>query len=647
LIRLPVQAGIAFHPENVQSVGRMAPLSGSSPRHRWPTWAAAAVVGLAVWFVFRRVAEGALLQWDDDINVLYNTHVHGLSWENVRWMFTDAQYMRRYLPLGWLRWAADYQFYGAGPRSFHEGNLIFHVADAVLLFALIRRFLRLERPTADPPLAWAALAGAIGALSWAIHPLRTETVAWISTGQYCQLVFFLLLSILSYLAFSPSPAGPASWRSPAYWISVLTFGLSLLSYPAALGYAGVLLVLDILILGRCPARGRGRDSERLWIWIEKIPFVVVTAAIMAATVISRYEARGIWQPPPTLAEFGLGSRLMQAFYVWAYYLWKPLWPVHLAPVYTTLVQFNPLDWPFVASLAAVLAITGILVWRRRRWPGILALWLCHLVLLVPMLGLSEHPHYTSDRYCYLASIPWSVGLAVVVFRLWSRSRLRAAVVAAAAAALAACAVASAAQVGVWRDSETLFRYVLARLGTDPYRYDILTRLGKTLWSEGRLPEAEASFREAVQARPEFQEARGRLGLILFQRGRTDEAAEFLGAAARLDAQDADARTALVGGLLKAGLLGEAVEYCEDAARLAPGLPDAQGNLGVVLDLVGRQGEALAHFAEAVRLAPNSPDAHFTLGLELRKLRRTAEARAQFEAALRLQPNFPAAREALR
>jgi len=612
----------------------------------WLAWAGGAAVGLAVWLVFRRVADGGLLQWDDDINVQYNVHVHGLSWANVRWMFTDAQYMRRYLPLGWLRWAADYQFYGPGPRSFHLGNLIFHVVDAVLLFVLIRQFLRLRPSASDGAPPWAVLAAVIGALSWALHPLRVETVSWISTGQYCQLVFFLLLSFFAYLALAPAPAGAASWRRPAFWISVAAFGCSLLTYPAALGYAGVLIVLDILVLGRCPPAGVGRDSERWGIWLEKIPFAVVTAALMAATLISRYQARGIWQPPPTLAQFGLGSRVMQAFYIWAYYGWKPFWPVHLAPVYTTLVNFHPTDGPFIASAVAVLAITALLLWKARSWPGVLALWLCHLILLVPMLGVSEHPHYANDRYCYLAAIPWSIGLAVVLFRLGKSPRGRGAAFVAAAAALALASAASAAQIRIWRDSETLFRYVLAELGSDPYRADILVRLGKVQWGEGKMREAEASFRDAVQTRPDLTEPRGRLGLVLFQEGRPDEAVEFLGAAARLDSASADSRRALVSWLLHAGMLPEAVEFCQDAVRLDPRLPDVQNNLGVVLTITGHYPEALPYLAEAVRLDPNSATAHFALGLALRKLDRGAEAKAQFAEALRLQPNFSAARAAL-
>lgn len=601
---------------------------------RRAAWLGAAAVAAAVVLVFRGVAGNGLLRWDDDINVVNNPHVHALTWANLRWMFTDAQYMRRYLPLGWLRWALEYSAFGPGALSFHLGNLAFHAIDTVLLFFLLLRLLRLGPVPAGPGAAVAAAA--LGALAWAIHPLRAETVSWVSTGQYCQAAGFLLLSALAYLRAAEAPRG--GWLLLG---SVAAYAASLLSYPAALGYPGALLVLDYLVLGRA----RSRQGVRR-LWLEKIPFFLVTAAVLAATVASRYQARGIWTPPPTLAEFGAGSRLMQAFYVWAYFLWKPLLPLRLSPVYTALVRFDPWSWPFLASAAAVIGITGLLLWRRREWPRTLAVWLCHLVLLVPMLGLTEHPHYTNDRYDYVASLPWSAAVAAVLVAFWSVPWRRWAALAVGAAALLWAGAASAAQVRVWRDSDTLFRYVLARLGPDPYRYDILIRLGRLQLGEGRPAEAEGSFRQALQVHPDSYEARGRLGLALLEEGRAAEAAQYLGAAARLDASAAPERAALIERLLRGGMAADAIDYAQALVRLNPALADAQADLGVALAEVGRTSEALPHLAEAARLQPNSPDARTNFALVLRRAGREEEARAQLEAALRIDPSFLPARRAL-
>jgi Flp pilus assembly protein TadD len=624
----------------------MAPPSVPSRRPAWiDGLAALAVAGVAA-LVYRGVLAGGFLQWDDDINILNNPHVHALTWANLRWMFTDGQYMRRYLPLGWLRWAADYQLYGANPRPFHAANLCLHAADAGLLFLLIRRILSRREGLLRSAASWEVALAAIGALAWAIHPLRTEAVAWASTGQYCQAVFFLLLSALAYLRHAGAPAAPHPWRSPLLWAAVFLFLLSLLSYPVALGYLGVLIVMDIFLLRRLPADLRMADQGYYGVWREKIPFLVVTVVVLIATIGSRYTARGIWQPPPTLAEFGAGARAVQACYVWAYYVWRPFWPVHLAPVYTALVSFRPTDPIMIASVAGVLLVSGLLVWRARRWPGLLAVWLCHVVLLVPMLGLSEHPHFTNDRYCYLAAIPWSVGLAALLFPLVRNRGARIAVVLVAAGLLGWAGRASGAQVLVWRDSETLFRHVLGTLSHDPYRYDIWLRLGRVQVARGELPAAEDSFRAALALRPEDGETRAHLGLVLFAEGRTEEAQGYLGAAARTSRAEADARSALVNALLRAGWLPEAVKYGEALVRLNPRLPEAQGNLGVVLALSGRAAEGLPHLREAVRLDPRSIATRFNLALALRNLGRTDEARAEFNAVLQLDPKFAPARQAL-
>jgi hypothetical protein len=538
----------------------------SSPR--WRSSALAVLVAAAAALVFRGALAGGFLQWDDDINVVNNPHVHALGWANLRWMFTDAQYMRRYLPLGWLRWAADYALFGPDPRPFHLGNVLLHAADAALLYAAILALLRRAGgPPGVPPLA-AEVCAAAGALAWALHPLRAETVAWISTGQYCQAVLFLLLSFLAYLGAADRPRAPLR-RGAA----VLAFAASLLSYPAALGYPLALLALDGLVLRRAGAPGAWRRLVA-----EKLPYFAAAGLVLAATLASRYQARGIWTPPPTLAQFGLLARLMQAAYVWAYFAWKPLLPFHLAPVYTTLVDFDPLGWPFVASALGVLGLSALLLARRRRWPGALAAWLCHLALLLPMLGLTEHPHYASDRYGYVASLAAAAALAGALLWLWPAPRRRALALGAAAVLLLLAARASAAQVGIWRDSETLFQALLARLGSDPYRYDILLRLGRLREGEARLPAAEEAFRQALAVRAGEGEAAGRLGLVLFEEGRAAEAEPYLGPAARTDGTATDAQAALIAGFLRSGLGREALEFARAAARLQPASAGARQNL---------------------------------------------------------------------
>jgi tetratricopeptide (TPR) repeat protein len=598
----------------------MVPPNGNSSARRGLTWAVAAAVGLAVWCVFHKATGGAMLQWDDDTNIQYNVHLRALSPENLRWMFTDSSYVRRYVPLGWLALAVDYRFFGPGPRSFHVLNLILHCADAGLVFFLALKLLRIVPETRPESRGWPAiLAAAAGALLWAVHPLRVEAVARAS-GTYCQAAFFILLSILAYLESAGREPGTTA-RRLLLGGSVLAFAMSLTTYPLALGYTAVLVILDVLVLGRISrAAGGWLGPANRRVWIEKVPYAAVTVAVFAVTVAARYQARGTWEPPPTLAQFGLGSRILQAGYIWTYYLWKPFFPFNLSPVYTTLVWFVPSDPRFIASMAAVAAITALLFWRRRQWPGALALWLCHLVLLVPVLGLTEHPHYANDRYSYLVAIPVAAAFSVVLLRLGRSRPARTAALAAAFALVAVCARASSAQVGIWRDNETLFRTMLARLGSDPYRADILRRLGRYFRGEGRQAEAVAAFQEAVRAAPNWSIGHYELGSTLVGAGETDRGIAELQEALSITPGMLDARSALANALFTEGRLPEAMAAIEDVIRAQPS-SGAYYDLSVVLGREGRLAEAMRACDEALSLDPANAQA-----LSLRRALAASEAR---------------------
>jgi len=598
----------------------MADPAGSTFRNRGLTWAAALAVCLVVWFVFHNSTGGGMLQWDDDKNIEANVHLRALSGENLRWMFTDSGYVRRYVPLGWLALALDYRLFGPGPRSFHALNLLLHCADAALVFFLVLKMLQvLPETRARSRTRAALLAAAAGALLWAVHPLRVEAVARAS-GTYCQAAFFLLLSILAYLESIDAGLRPGA-RRLLLGGSVLAFAMSLTTYPLALGYPGVLVILDILVLGRIGPRSGGwwsPASRRAW--MGKVPYFAVTAAVMGVTVAARFQAHGTWEPPPTLAQFGLGSRILQAGYIWAYYVWKPVLPFDLSPVYTALVWFHPEDPKFAASVAAVAAITAVLVWKRRAWPKTLALWLCHLVLLVPMLGLTEHPHYANDRYSYLVAIPVAVALAAVLLGLFGSPAARALALGGAFALVAFCGVASAAQVGIWRDNETLFRTMLARLGPDPYRADILWRLGRFYRSEGRQAEAVAAFQEAVRAEPGWPIGHYELGSMLVETGEPSRGISEFEEALRISPGMQDARYALANALFTAGRIPEAEAVIGVLIRTSPS-SGAFYDLSVMYGREGRYAEAERACEEALRLDPSNAQA-----LALERALREAEAR---------------------
>jgi protein O-mannosyl-transferase len=457
-----------------------------------------AVLFLAAGWVFFSALSNDFVQWDDDISITQNPHIQGLDWPRVRWMFTDVGQALRYKPLSWLTYALIYSANGLNPFGYHFVGLCFHGLNAVLLFLVLRRLLE-----AGFGARWnfVSVAAGIGAGLWAVHPLRVEPVVWATDINYGQALFFTLISLWCYLRAIWPTNGAKNTRA---WLvgAVAAFALGMLTYPVVFGFVAVLVVLDFYPLRRFN-RGQDwwRDATARRLWLEKAPFALV-ASLLFISLFSRLKPTGIWTALPVEAHFSLFGRVMQAFYVWDYYVWKPLVPFNLSPVYTTLIDFDPKTWPFVLSAVAVIGVTLLFVWKRREWPLALALWICHLVLTLPGLGLTEHPHYTNDRYGHIPGLLWAVLVAAGCVKLWQWRHRAGAMAAGGLAVLAVvCGIMSARQTLVWHDSASLFQHMIAGLGNTPYRVEIYFRLGRYQLQQKEPDQAAASFGEAIRINP--------------------------------------------------------------------------------------------------------------------------------------------------
>ncbi len=594
-----------------------------------------------VFGLFFRTLESGFLRWDDDINVFENPHVQGLTGENLRWMFTDFEQAIRYKPLSWLAWAVAHEFFGLNPFGYHLANLLLHCANAVLVFLVIRRLLELaskpvgrdsvkphsERSEASgasnskkvnqnarsaradsasiqgsteshPTGHWLDTCAALGALLWAVHPLRVEPVAWVTGLPYGLSLFFLLVATLFYLrAHSPQP-DPAS-RQRAYWLSVAAFALAVLSYPIVLGYVAVLLALDFFPLRRIhEAPGTLRA-----VILGKLPYLALSLLLVAGTLYGRFHVTGTWDKPVTLDNFPPFARAMQAFYLWAYYVWKPLLPLDLCPVYPVLMESRFNEAPFLLSALGVLAVSTVLLVKRRVWPGALALWIAHLGLLVPMLGLTERPHYPHDRYAIINGILWSVALAGLL-RHFARSRARATVPLAVGAGVALLLMAmSWRQTAIWHSDLPFFTDMAAKLHSPYYRSQALMKLGNAQADLEDDPKAIAAYHEALRLSPSSAtyQLHFNLGNALARQAQWKDASESFAHALRLKPDSAAAHLNRGIALAALGDLSGAKDHLARALELNPQSAEAHAQLAEVLTKQGKPDQAREHAAAAERL----------------------------------------------
>lgn len=565
-------------------------------------------IGFTVLCTFGPVVRFDFVRWDDDIAIVQNPHILQLDWANLRWMLTDCSLALRYIPLSWINRALLCKLFGLDPSWFHLESLLIHLANSILAFFLLRRLLFLSPDgRARESVPAATLGAGLAALLWAVHPLRVEVVAWVTQEHYAQAVFFFMIALLSYLRAATGEGGPR--RRAFYWIAVGASAASVLSYPIGALLVGLLVVLDVYPLGRLEAGpGRWWSPHARSIWLEKIPFALVPASAAAITIWIRLHPAGLWQPPVPLSAFGLLARTMQAFYIWAYYVWRPWFPIGLCPVYSRLIGFVSTEPVFLGSVGLVLAITAGAVLVRRRFPLIHAVWACHLVLLVPVLGVLEKPHFSSDRYSYLQGLCWSVLLAAALVAVWRwNSRPLAAAACLAAGALVLClAFMARQQTLIWADSVGLFSSIIDTMGEDASMLEIPTRLGIAHLTRGQSGDDEKALEILLAHPPPIADLLD-AGWIYLRTNQPDKAVALFRKGLSIE-ETPDLRNGLGVALLAMGNRGAAEREFTRTLRLTPRYVDALINLGLVSLQRHDPGTAIERLTDALKLAPDNPEA---------------------------------------
>ena len=585
-------------------------------------------LALITLLLYLPVWQHGFVGYDDPDYVTENRVVQGgLTWRGVEWAFTTF-HASNWHPLTWLSHMLDCEVFGLDAGAQHLVNLLFHVANAVLLFILLLRLTNAMWP--------AAFVAAL--FAW--HPLHVESVAWIAERKDVLSTFLGLLTLLAYeryarQAVDRSQSESSSKRLTAYGLTLLLFALGLMAKPMLVTLPFVMLLLDYWPLQRMslPALDRSRRREEadsteqrnrppphvggyggtpgtsgsapepaiaanyfVRLCLEKVPFLALSVASCMVTFLAQKA-----QAVVSLEQLPVSFRLGNAALAYAKYLLKTVWPIDLAVFYPTPVH---LPWMQVAGAVLCLAIISWCVWRaRREQPYLLTGWLWFLGTLVPVIGLVQvGKQAMADRYTYLPLIGIFIIVAYGVRDLTSHFRWKSGFIGTAATgALAGCLLVTYHQLQFWQNSVTLFTRTLAVTRNNAVAQ---INLGVALEKLNRKAEAMAHYREAVRLDPRSAEAHMDLANLLDAAGKTDEA----------------------------------TAHFQEALRLEPNSLQVRCNVGAHLTRMDQFDEAMQQFAVAARLAPDDPRPLYLMGKARLRQGHSAEAVAHFRAALKLDPN---------
>lgn len=628
-------------------------------------WRAADVLicfGLAllIWIDFGQALDAEFLNYDDPIYVTQNPQVNGgTSWTGIVWAFSHS-HAGNWHPLTTISHMLDCEFFDLHPRPHHGGNLFWHSGAAVLLFLFLRR-----TTANDDRNRWQS---AFVAALFALHPLRCESVAWVAERKDVLSAFFLMLTLIAYSWYTRRPSLKRYFVPGVFCLCGLLSKAMLVTVPI------ILLLLDYWPLRRLT--GWSKFPRLL---TEKVPLFALVIAIGVITFIIQEHSLG------SLIQLPLSWRVENAIVSYVTYLWQMVWPVGLIVFYPH-PENHLRPWQVIGAASLLIGLTITALRFRISKPYLATGWLWYGVMLLPVIGLIEvglQGH--ADRYTYLPQIGLYLALTWLISDLWRSFEWPKQILATSGGiTVLLLSLCSWKQTSYWHDSRTLWSHALAltpqsevaqtnlgialmdhnqigeaiehfqtaldlRSGNNQPHYALTlalihTNLGYAFARLGKVDDAMAQWREALQFQPNYPDAHYDLATILSQQGAVDDAIHEYRETLAARPDDVEAHTSLANALIEKGQLRDAVKEYEMALKIAPHSILPANNLAWILsagpDQSLRNGLRAVELADLVEQQTQGMEPQFlrTLAAAYAECGRFPEATAAAERALQLAHN---------
>ena len=568
--------------------------------------------------------------FDDLINIENNPHIRvpALSFENLAWAGFNSPEGRR--PVANISFALNYYFNGLNLVGYHVVNILVHLACGIFLYFLAQATLQ------TPALRWRyekfGWIPFFTAFIWLVHPLQTQSVAYIVQRMNSMAAMFYVLSMLFYVKFRLSKASRAKWPLLAGCViaAFLAFGTKEITATLPL----FIILYEWYFFQELSAQW----AKRNFILLGGVFLLFILIALVyldynpIAKILRGYSTR----------DFTPLQRVLTESRVVIFYISLMLWP---NPSRLNLDHDFSLSYSLLNPATTLMAITviigliafAILIARKEPLLSFGILWFFgNLVIESSIIGLElvfEHRNYLPSMFAILA-------IVAMLFR-YSKHALPAAIALSLVGAL--FCVWTLERNKVWADEITLYRDSAAK---SPGKARPHNNLGAALSRKGFFPEAIEQYRAALRIKPDYSDAHYNLGYALARTGKLDEGIIHFREALRIEPNQVKYLNNLGVALSIKGNYSEAGDYFKKALKINPSDADVHNNIGMVYKNQGDPEAAMKQFSTAIELDPQNVGAINNLGVMLMENGQFEAARKRFARALEISPGYQEAQQNL-
>ncbi len=633
---------------------------------------------------FWQVNQCDFINYDDPVYVTENIHIrHGITIQAIRWAFTTG-HAANWHPVTWMSHMLDVQLFGLKPRWHHLTNLLFHIANTLLLFFIFHRMTK------------APWKSAFVAALFALHPLHVESVAWVAERKDVLSTFFWMLTMGAYIHYVEHQTKDGRQRSEdgEKWTGILRFPFSVFRYLAvfiffALGLMAkpmlvtlpfVLLLLDYWPLqrfepkksaqefrtrvvgplsankrkgkssrNRTPGSGPGRavqamvkeekpaDHEYQWalvrpLLLEKIPLFALAALSCIVTFIVQKKGGAVG----SIEAFPPGVRIANAFVSYIIYIGKTIWPNNLAVFYPH-PGLRPL-WQVLGAVLLLSAVTFAVIRTAKRFPYLAMGWLWFAGTLVPVIGIVQvGGQAMADRYTYVPLIGLFVMAAWGIPELLKKWRYRKEALFALSALILPCLlIVTWTQVGYWRNSIALYDHALKVTNRNDTIYE---NRGDANYRLGNLKQAIEDYDRAIEINPKYPGTYNNRGAAYAKLGDHRQAISDYDRAIEINPKHAGAFSNRGAAYVELGNHRQAISDYDRAIEINPEYADAYNNRGAAYGKLGNHRQAISDYDRAIEINPEYAEAYYNRGVAYGELGNHRQAISDYDRAIEINPKY--------